>query len=194
MGNGEGRGGRPLHQPYSGQHVHSHPAFGHPGGDPVYGMPPGHHMHAHSHSRDASHDHHHEPGQPGPGMPEVMLHDADPGGEVSGIGLGEQIRRYLEGQGVNVEHALADLEHAGERQAQRARDRVQRAGDIAFQLRKAKRKLWFEQQGFATSSPGFTIAKISEAQERVSRLDAELREVCVNDPELISEAKRKAGR
>jgi hypothetical protein len=71
---------------------------------------------------------------------------------------------------------------------------VAAAGDIAIHLRKAKRKLAFEQRGFCDGAPGFSVSKVSEAQQRVDQLDAELREACVNDPELITEAKRRAAR
>lgn len=202
------------HLPMTGRHVHEHSAHGATDGTPVYGMRPGYHLHEHEHRGDNSHDHHNAPGRPGPGMPEVTLHDHDPGGESRGDeidrldrgldaavgaaiadhGLEGAIRQFLAGCGVNPDHALQDLDHAAERRERAARDRVRRAGDIAFQLRRAKRKLEFERAGFADSAPGFTIAKISEAQERVNQLDAELREACLDDPEMIRRARRKAGR
>ena len=118
----------------------------------------------------------------------------DPGGEVTGIGLGEQIARFLTAQGIDLGRAVADAGHARERRGQRARDRAQRAGDIAIHLRRAKRKLQFEQRGYVEGAPGFSVSKVGEAQRRVDQLDAELREVCVGDEEIIAEVQRRAGR
>jgi hypothetical protein len=113
---------------------------------------------------------------------------------VSGIGLGEQIARFLTAQGIDLGRAVTDAGHARERREQRAKDRARAAGDIAIHLRKAKRKLAFEQRGFSDGAPGFSVSKIAEAQQRVDQLDAALREACVDDPELISEVKRRAAR
>ena len=115
---------------------------------------------------------------------------ADPGGEVSGIGIGEQIRRYLEGQGVDVDHALADAGHGRDRQRQRAENMAREAGQVYLELRAARRKLRFEQSGFARGLPGFGITKINEAQQRVGHLDAEFRDLLGNDEDLMAEVAR----
>jgi hypothetical protein len=117
----------------------------------------------------------------------------DLGSGVTGLPVREVIERFLTAQGVDVDRALADARHAKERQAQRARDRVAAAGDIAFQLRKAKRKLEFEQSGWRANSPGFSLAQVVEARQRVAELDEQLREACVNDPQVIADVKRRAG-
>lgn len=196
------------HEPLSIVHVHSH-SDGH-------GRQ---HSHLHAHAGDNRHSGASHPGNPGAGMPSAHLNSAPRGGETrgggmniemrdraelealdrgaesaSGFSLGERITRYLESQGVDVPASLRAAGYAAEHQAQDARDRVRRAEDIARALRKAKRALLFEQRGFLEHAPGFGIGKVGEAQQRVDQLSAALAEACVNDPELIAEANRRATR
>jgi hypothetical protein len=175
----------PGHEPLSIVHLHPH-------GDGHGGV----HEHLHSHSNDNRHSgdgHKHTPGHPGVGT-DVQLNSQDPGGEISGIPLSEQIRRFVEATGGNMSRLLEEAQTAREMREVRARERMQAAGNIAIHLRKAKRALRFEQDGFTRGAPGFTIAKIAEAQQRVDGLDAQLREVCLGDTEIIREAKRRAAR
>jgi hypothetical protein len=110
------------------------------------------------------------------------------------LDLGLAIRTYLESEGVDIGRALAEQGYAAERKASDARERADRAGGIAIALAKARQALRFEQDGYLRSASGFGIAKVGEAQQRVDQLTAALSEACVNDPELISEAKRRAAR
>ncbi|HXZ72640.1 MAG TPA: hypothetical protein VEH31_17460 [Streptosporangiaceae bacterium] len=118
----------------------------------------------------------------------------DVDGAVSGIGLGERIERFLASQGVDVRQAVADAGRAEERRAQQARDRMRQAADLAGSLRRAKRKLRFEQNGWQQSAPGFSLARVTEAQSRVQQLEASLREACLGNEATIAEVKRRAAR
>lgn len=190
----------PHHSPMIGTHSHGHSA---------YGLADPDHDHPHSHGGegvpDANHNHPHAAPPPGGvhagvnaglGMgpnvrPAVDEEEPMAPRSVSGISLEEQIRRFLEGQGVNVDLALESAQTAGQLREQRARGRLRAAGDVAIQLRRAKRALAFEQRGFCERAPGFSIAKVAEAQERVNQLEARLREAALDDPEVIREAKRR---
>jgi hypothetical protein len=185
---GEARASMPDeagHEPLSIVHVHAH-------GD-------GHgrqHSHLHAHSGDNRHSgdgHRHVPGRPDDSMPSVELNSAE-GIEVSGIPLGEQIRRFLEGRGLNVDRELAEAQTAREIREARARERMQRAGHAAIRLRKAKRAAAHEQNGWLQHAPGFTWAKVAEARERVAQLEEALAEACLDDPATIAEARRRAAR
>jgi hypothetical protein len=157
------------------------------------------HSHLHSHAGDSYHsgEGHSHPGQPDADMPQVGLASAlltGEGRDVTGIGLVDVIERFLRGQGVDVAAAIADLGYQREHAERAARATAERAHHIASALRKAKRKLWFEQQGFLGGTHGFSIGSVGAASERVDQLAAALAETCVNDPDLIAEAKRLAAR
>ena len=177
------------HATMTGTHIHQHSDY-----------QGGVHVHEHTHRGDGEHNHPHaagEPGNPDAGMPSAGLASAVAGGEtrdVSGISLAEQISRFLAAQGVDVRQAVRDAGYAREHAARRAREAAGRAQDLALNLRAAKRALAFEQRGFVEHAPGFGIAKVGEAQQRVDQLTAALAETLGNDRELIGEANRRAAR
>jgi hypothetical protein len=206
---GEERASGPQHT-HAAMHVtHTHPHPDYQGGT---------HQHIHSHSGDSSHGpragHKHDPGSPDASMPSVGLASAGTGGETrargrvparqredAGMGagledldLGLAIRAYLHSQGVNVDRALERAQTASQVRGQRARARAQAAGDVAIHWRRAKRHAEHEQRGWLEHAPGFTWAKVVEARERVAQLEAELREACLDDPQRIAEARRRAAR
>jgi hypothetical protein len=192
------------HEPLSIIHLHDHPD--------------GHgrqHSHMHVHSGDSAHSgdgHPHTPGQPGAGMPSAGLASAAGGGETRDRGkvpapdfedvsmgsgletldLGLAIKTYLEQQGVNIERSIAAAGYRRAHQAQAAEATADQGVRIARELRAAKRALAFEQEAFCSRRPGSGIGKVSEAQQRVDMVAAQLDETCRGDPELVSMARRRA--
>jgi HK97 family phage prohead protease len=181
------------HEPLTIVHSHAH-ADGH-------GRQ---HSHVHRHANDNRHSGtgHSHPGNPDDSMPTVGLASSGHGGETRGgdgmgledLDLGAAILAYFRQQGIDVQRSVAEAGYAREHAGQRARERAEGAQHLACALRNAKRALLFEQRGFLDHASGFGIAKVGEAQQRVDQLTAALANVCVNDPELISEAKRLAAR
>jgi hypothetical protein len=133
-------------------------------------------------------------GTSGRGKVPVCQMDASLSAGLEDLDLGLAIRTYLESEGVDIERSLADAGYAREHAGQRAREQADRAEALAGALRRARRKLSFEQAGFCDGSPGFGVALIAEAQTRVDQLADALSECCCNDPELVSAAVRRAGR
>jgi hypothetical protein len=97
---------------------------------------------------------------------------------------------YLQREGVDVERAFAVLDHVREDEQVRARAAADSAGSLALALKKAERQLLYEARGFNDGAAGFTAAGLAEARERVTGLTAALEDTCLNDPVLISAARR----
>jgi len=212
-----------THAAMTGKHIHEHHDYGQ-GTPPAPGQRLGIHIHEHEHHGDAAHSpgrdgHRHRvsgtPGNPDASTPSAQLSGGAPGGETRGsrqgvparqredagmgagledIDLGAAITAYLAQQGVNVDRALERAQTAAQSREQRARRRMEAAGHAAYQLRAAKRALAVEQEGFLSRRPGCGIAKVAEAQERVTMAEAALAEACLDDPATIAQAKRRAAR
>ena len=89
-----------------------------------------------------------------------------------------------------MRQAVRDAGYAAGHRAEAAEARAERAKDYARDLRAAKRKLSFEQEGFVACRPGFSIGRVGEASERVTQLEGLLAECCLDDPEVIGAARR----
>jgi hypothetical protein len=108
------------------------------------------------------------------------------------LDLGAAITAYLAAEGVDVGRAIADAGYRRAHQAQAAEATAGQGVTIARELKGAKRALAFEQEAFCSRRPGSGIGKVSEAQQRVDMLAAKLSAACLDDPDLIREAKRAA--
>jgi hypothetical protein len=193
----------PPHAAMTGTHIHEHHDYGQ-GTPPAPGQRLGIHIHEHTHRGDASHSpggshpHRvsHTPGNPDATMPNAQLNSSPAPGEtrddVSGIGLGEQIARFLASQGVDVAAALADAQYAREHAGQRAQATAGRASDLAGALRRAKRRTELAQEAWRAGWSGSSWHEVCQMREAQADAEAELRECCLNDPALVSAAKRAA--
>jgi hypothetical protein len=103
----------------------------------------------------------------------------------------DEARRYLTGQGVDVDEALAAAEHVKRHRGDAAACRVK---NLALTLKKAKRAvevaniLWRQ-----TRSPA-DFAELTAAMAAERRADAALQDACCNDQALISAVKRRFAR
>jgi hypothetical protein len=111
---------------------------------------------------------------------------------ITGIDPGELIERFLTAQGVRVDHALQDLEHAKAREARDARERLDCAGRIYLRLRQAKQAAANEQNGWLSRASGFSWDRVLEARERVALLEAHYDEACLHDDEIKAEVARRS--
>jgi hypothetical protein len=166
--------GAVSHAAHSGTHTHVHASYSQGG--------PARHEHMHTHSGDANHDHrHNDPGQPGPGMPDVAL-------GANSAALAGAIRGYLASEGIDPDEALAEAARRRGYAAGRARGSREeirrRVTGVALQLRQARRALRFELGGWQAQRPGCSLAQVIEAENRVSSLEAEWRAVTCNDEAL----------
>ena len=98
--------------------------------------------------------------------------------------------RWLKGEGVDVDRALAAVDRAEEADRHRVRAGADRARSLAISLRKAERALLAESRGFSEGCPGFGRAELAAARERVNLLTEALTAACVDDPQLARRVAR----
>jgi hypothetical protein len=166
------------HEPLTITHTHAHPD-GHGGT----------HSHPHSHAGNNWHTgatHQAAPGSPDTDMPGAQLNSADPDAK-----LVARAKRYLWAEGVDVEREFARVDREHEFAANRAREAVDRATNLALDLKAAEKRLLFEARGVRDGAAGFGRAGLVEAQARVDGLAAALDEACHHDHDMARRMRRQ---
>lgn len=101
-----------------------------------------------------------------------------------------QVADYLRREGVDVGRALERAEDAQAAETSRTRADVHAVRGLAIALKKAERRLGFEQAGLRDGCAGFTLAKVRAAAEEVTAAEGALEEACSHDRGLARQARR----
>lgn len=104
-----------------------------------------------------------------------------------------RVEDYLSREGLDLARALERAEDGRQAEASRTRVAVDAVRGLAVSLKKAERRLEFEQAGLRDGCAGFTLAKVRAAAGEVTAAEDALLAACCYDRSVARAARRAAG-